>query len=147
MSQPDFVDLCHRRNVLAAILIAQVPEHILETVDLNFRKNRFAPWDTRLEVVQAPELLGSDLETVKAYAHQHFALNPGSHIIPCFYLIVDDRTAADGSVLFVQQNWVAGPDETMRVMPQHAFTLFNGLLLFSEEFERYVPIQTVGIYS
>jgi len=69
MSQPDFVE-SHRRNILAAG-DRQVPDHILETVDLNFRKSPFPPWDTRLEVVQAPELLNADLETVKAYTHQH----------------------------------------------------------------------------
>jgi hypothetical protein len=122
------------RNILAAG-DRQVPDHILETVDLNFRKSPFPLWDTRLEVVRAPELLNPDLETVKAYTHQH--LLSTLHIIPCFYLIFDDRTTADESALFIRRNCIAGLDETMRVMPKQTFTLFR---CFAEDFERISPL-------
>jgi hypothetical protein len=85
MSQADCVDLCHQRNVLrvaasSTVATATVPTQILETVDLDFRECGFALRYTRLEVIRALEL-DSDLEAIKAYAHQHLLSTPDSHVL------------------------------------------------------------------
>jgi hypothetical protein len=131
------LDLSHARRVIAGLVVADVSEDVLATVDRKYRMGRFSPIDNSLRVVRAPELLGADLNRVKSYTHDHFALDPNSPFIPCFYILIDERTVRDGSVVFAQQDWPHGDDDSLRTMPEHVYELFIGLLMGDDEWERY----------
>jgi hypothetical protein len=130
------LDLSYQRRVLAGLIVADVSEDVLATVDRKYRLGRFSPIDNRFQFVRAPELLGADLNRAKSYTHEHFALDPDSPFAPSFYVLIDERTTRDGSVLFVQQDWPHSDDNSVRTMPEHIHELFIGFLLGDDEWER-----------
>jgi hypothetical protein len=135
-SMPDLVDLSHRRRVLAALVVSTVPEDTLTTVKTKYNTGRFSPLDAGLEIIQTPQLLTSSPDKRESYVREQFALNPESPIIPCWYIVIDERTSQDGSVLFVQQDWPLDPDNSLRTMPKHVYCLFMGFLMGSDDWER-----------
>lgn len=131
----DLVQECHARRRLAALVTADIGADTLNQVDRAYRLGRFTPSDKpRLELVRAPELLGADVDAAKAYAREIFQ-NVQSQYIPCFFLVIDDRTLEDGSIVFVQQDWAGMPDDYMRTYPLEAYSLFIGFLLFNMEWD------------
>ncbi|KDR69174.1 hypothetical protein GALMADRAFT_256010 [Galerina marginata CBS 339.88] len=128
-------DFCHDRWALTALVVSNVPQDTLDTVKTRYNRGRISPTNIHLELVQAPELLTQDPERAKNYVREHFS-QPDSPFIPCFYTVVDERTAQDGSILYVQQDWPGEPDNSVRTMPEHAHFLTTGFLMADDDWER-----------
>ena len=128
-------DFCHSRWALAALVVSNVSQATIDTVVERYNRGRISPTNIYLKVIQAPELLTADPDRAKVYSRAHFA-QPDSPIIPCFYVVIDQRTSRDGSVLFVQQDWPNEPDNSVRTMPEHAHFLTTGFLMGDDDWER-----------
>ena len=50
--------------------------------------------------------------------------------------MIDERTAQDGSVVYVQQDWPSEPDNSVRTMAEHGYFLTTGFMLGDDEWER-----------
>ncbi|KIM38225.1 hypothetical protein M413DRAFT_447975 [Hebeloma cylindrosporum] len=131
----DLFDLCHSRWALAALVVADVPQETLDTVRTRYNRGRVSPTNIRLEVVQAPELLSQEPERAKNYVRGKLP-HPDSPFIPCFFIVIDNRTTQDGSILYVQQDWSGEPDNSVRTMPEHAHFLTTGFLMSDDDWER-----------
>jgi hypothetical protein len=135
IAMADLFNFSHCRSALAALVVAPVSSDILDAVKTRYSQGRISPTSIYLTVIQSPDLLTQDPDRAKIYARKHFAL-PDSLIIPCFYIVIDERTAQDGSVVYVQQDWPPEPDNSVRTMPEHAYFLTTGFLLGDDEWER-----------
>jgi len=131
----DLLTFSHDRSALAALVVAPVSQDILEAVQTKYNQGRSSPTSIYLNVIQSPDLITQDPDRAKTYARQHFAL-PDSPIIPCFYIVIDERTPKDGSVLYVQQDWPGEPDNSVRTMPEHVYFLTTGFILGDDDWER-----------
>ncbi|KDR67428.1 hypothetical protein GALMADRAFT_258375 [Galerina marginata CBS 339.88] len=128
-------DFCHDRWALAALVVATTSQDTLDTVKTRYNRGRISPTNIRLELVQAPELLTQEPERAKNYAREHFSQSDAP-FIPCFYVVIDERTSQDGSVIYVQQDWPGQPDNSVRTMPEHAHFLTTGFLMTDDDWER-----------
>ena len=131
----DLLNLSHSRSALAALVVAPVSQDILDAVKTRYNQGRCSPNDNYLSVIQSPDLITQDPDRAKTYARNHFS-QPDSPVIPCFYILIDERTAQDGSVLHIQQDWPGEPDNSVRTMPEHAHFLTTGFILGDDEWER-----------
>ncbi|KDR71237.1 hypothetical protein GALMADRAFT_254052 [Galerina marginata CBS 339.88] len=131
----DLFELCHSRWALGSLVVANVSQDTLDTVKTRYNRGRISPTNIHLETIQAPELLSQEPERAKNYVREHFS-HPDSPFIPCFYTVIDERTAQDGSILYVQQDWSGEPDNFVRTMPEHAHFLTTGFLMGDDDWER-----------
>jgi len=131
----DLFNFSHDRSALAALVVAPVSQDVLEAVKTKYNQGRSSPTSIYLNVIQSPDLITQDRDRANTYARQHFAL-PDSPIIPCFYIVIDERTPQDGSVLYVQQDWPGEPDNSVRTMPEHVYFLTTGFIMGDDDWER-----------
>jgi uncharacterized protein YeaO (DUF488 family) len=135
IAMADLFNFSHSRSALAALVVTPVSPDILDAVKTRYNQGCISPTSIYLTVIQSPDLLTQDPDRAKIYARKHFAL-PDSLIIPCFYIVIDERTAQDGSVVYVQQDWPSEADNSVRTMPEHAYFLTTGFVLGDDEWER-----------
>jgi hypothetical protein len=131
----DLFNFSHSRSALAALVVSPVAQDVLDAVKIRFNQGRCSPTSIHLNVFQSPDLITQDPDRAKTYVRDHFAL-PDSLIIPCFYILIDERTTQDSSVLFVQQDWPGEPDNSVRTMPEHVHFLTTGFILGDDDWER-----------
>jgi hypothetical protein len=113
----DWVNLSHSREHIAAIIIStKISDEIVEKVHHQFKLSRSSPLDTVLDIIREEGLIDADLQKIADYAVSHWA-NPTDTTAPdpAFFIVLDERTAQDSTVLFVSQFPEPGEVETIRI--------------------------------